>query len=145
MKRQLYLALVVVLFWCGCATENNIVADAQHPEIAITPAGGVTFRGRFVDPEDLPGLLRGASYQRTDTIYIRAPDDGSNARLRRKVMSVLSRNGFTRPIMVGEVHSSAVVGRTGDERRRDERMARQQQQQQQQRQLAPQKRGVRYK
>lgn len=144
MKRQLYIALVAVLFWCGCTTEHY-AADAQHPEIAITPAGGVTFRGEFVDVEDLPGLLRRASYQRMDTIYIRAPEDRSHERLKMQVMRVLSRNGFTRPMLVGEVHSSAQAGRTGDERRRDERMARQQQQRQFGQRQQPRKREVRYK
>lgn len=123
MKHQLFFALVAVLMMCGCTTEYY-VSDAQHPDVAITAAGGVTFRGKFVDPEDLPGLLRRESYSRTDTIYISAPDDMSDWRLKRKVMAILSRNGFTRPVLVGEVHSFSEVGRTGEERRRDERAAR---------------------
>ena len=142
MKHQPYLALVAVLFWGGCTTEHY-VSDSKHPEVAITAAGGVTFRGRFVDPEDLPGLLRKASYSRTDTIYISAPDDMADWRLKRKVMAILSRNGFTRPVLVGEEHSSSVVGRTGEERRRDARQARWAEQQQ--RQHRQQKLEVRYK
>ena len=41
------------LLLAGCATEHHIT-DARHPEVAITPDGGVTYRGKFVDPEDLP-------------------------------------------------------------------------------------------
>ena len=61
------------LFLCGCATERY-VTDAKHPDIAITADGGVTFRGRFVEPEDLPGLLRDTGFTRSDTINIHYPD-----------------------------------------------------------------------
>ena len=123
MKYPLFLILATVCFLCGCETEHY-VSDSKHPDVAITAAGGVMFRGEFVDPEDLPGLLRRSAYQRTDTIYISAPDDMADWRLKRKVMAILSRNGFTRPVLVGEVHSFSEVGRTGEERRRDERAAR---------------------
>ena len=43
----------VLLLAGGCATEHY-VTDAKHPEIAIKADGGVTYRGRYVDPEDLP-------------------------------------------------------------------------------------------
>lgn len=142
MKFQLFILLAAALVWGGCETEHY-VSDSKHPEVVITAAGGVTFRGRFVDPEDLPGLLRRASFRKEDTIYIRAPETMTDWRLKRKVMGILSRNGFTRPVLVGEEHASSVVGRTGDERRRDERRARQQQLRQQD--FQPGKREVRYK
>ena len=60
-------AACAAMAWAGCETERYVSA-AQHPEVCITAAGGVTFRGRFVEPEDLPGLLRDASFRKTDTI-----------------------------------------------------------------------------
>ena len=135
------LLLAAALAFAGCETESY-VSDARHPEIEITAAGGVTFRGEFVEPDDLPGLLRKTSHVRTDTIYISAPDDMADWRLKRKVMGILTRNGFTRPVLVGKERSSAQTGRTGDERRRDERLAREAKQNQRQ---SPRKREVRYK
>ena len=135
------ILLSAALLLGGCTTEH-FVADAQHPEIVITPAGGVTFRGEFVEVDELPGLLRSASYQRSDTIYIRAPESMADFRLKRRVMATLSRNGFTRPVLVGEEHASAIAGRTSEERRRDERQAKQQQQNEQRQRK---KREIRYK
>lgn len=118
MKNSLVVVFGVALLLCGCATEQY-VSDAKHPEVVITPAGSVTFRGRFVDPEDLPGLLRGASFSRRDPIYIGAPDDMADWRLKRKVMAVLTRGGYTRPILVGAERSFSVAGRTAEQRRED--------------------------
>ncbi len=84
----------------GCATEHYMV-DARHPEIALTADGGVTYRGRYVDPEDLPGLLKKSGLDREDTINIYCPDGVNDWRLQRRVMAILSRNGFTRPMLVG--------------------------------------------
>ena len=139
MTRQLFFILVAVLFLYGCETEH-FVSDAKHPEVAITAAGGVTFRGEFVEPEDLPGLLRKACYSRTDTIYISTPDETSHLLLKRKVMAILSRNGYTRPVLVGVERSYSEVGRTADQRRQDERVARQRKLEQRQ-----QRGGIRYK
>lgn len=118
MKHGSITILAGALLLCGCASEYYI-SDAKHPEVVITEAGGVTFRGRFVEPEDLPGLLRGASFSRRDPIYIGAPDDMADWRLKRKVMAILTRGGYTRPILVGAEHSFSQVGRTAQQRRED--------------------------
>lgn len=143
MKYPLFLILVTACLLCGCETEHY-VSDSKHPDVAITAAGGVTFRGEFVDPEDLPGLLRKACYRRTDTIFISAPDDMADWRLKRKVMAILSRNGFTRPVLVGTERSTSEAGRTGDQRRADERKARQLRLDERQR-TQSRKREIRYK
>ena len=99
---------VLAALLCGCATEHY-VTDARHPEISITEAGGVTYRGEFVDIEDLPGLLKDSGFRKRDTINIHVPDNLSDMRIPRRVMSVLSRNG-----------SYTDVGLTPDERRRQQ-------------------------
>ena len=104
---------------CGCATEHY-VTDARHPEISITEAGGVTYRGEFVDIEDLPGLLKDSGFRKQDTINIHVPDNLNDMRIPRRVMSVLSRNGFTRPMLVTDRKSYTNVGLTPDERRRQQ-------------------------
>ena len=108
---------VAALLAGGCATEHY-VTDARHPEIAITEDGGVTYRGRYVDPEDLPGLLRASGLEKRDTINIYCPETAADWRLQRKVMAILARNGFTRPVLVGARKAYSEVGRTAEERRR---------------------------
>ena len=60
MKTTLTLGglAVAALLAGGCATEHY-VTDARHPEIALKEDGGVTYRGKYVDPEDLPGTAGG--------------------------------------------------------------------------------------
>ena len=98
------------LLICGCATERY-VTDAKHPDIAITADGGVTFRGRFVEPEDLPGLLRDTGFTRTDTINVHYPDGQGDMRMPSRVMTILLRNGFPRTILVGDRKSYSHIGR----------------------------------
>ena len=100
----------VLLLAGGCATERY-VTDARHPEIAIKADGGVTYRGRYVDPEDLPGLLRDSGFTRTDTINIHYPDGQTDFRTPSRVMTILLRNGFPRAILVGDRKSYSHAGR----------------------------------
>lgn len=127
------------LLLAGCATEHHIT-DARHPEVAITPDGGVTYRGKFVDPEDLPGLLKDSGLTKQDTINIHVSEDLRDMRAPRRVMAILSRNGFTRPILVSDRKSYTELGKTADERRLERRR-----QQQEQMKLPPGKRTIRYK
>ena len=99
-----------MLFAGGCATEHY-VTDAKHPEIAIKADGGVTYRGRYVDPEDLPGLLRDSGFTRTDTINIHYPDGQSDFRTPSRVMTILLHNGFPRTVLVGDRKSYSHAGR----------------------------------
>lgn len=117
MKAAWRCLLALALLAGGCATERY-VTDARHPEIALTEDGGVTYRGKFVDPEDLPGLLRASGLDRHDTINIYCPETVTDWRLQRKVMSILSHNGFTRPVLVGARRAYSEVGRTAEDRRR---------------------------
>lgn len=130
---------LAALFACGCATEHYIT-DARHPEVAITADGGVTYRGEFVDPEDLPDLLKDSGLTRRDTINIHIPDDLRDMRMPRRVMGILSRNGFTRPILLTDRKSYTELGKTADERR-VERIRNQRRQME----LPPEKRTIRYK
>ena len=117
MRAANCLLLAAAVLFCGCATEHY-VTDARHPEVAITPDGSVTYRGKFVDPEDLPGLLKESGLTKHDTINIRCPEDLSDMRLPRRVMGILSRNGFTRPILVGERRSYSETKPPAQRRRR---------------------------
>lgn len=118
MKKALVSLACAAALFCGCETEHYMT-DAKHPEVAITEDGGVTYRGKFVDPEDLPDLLKASGLRKTDTINIHCPDGFSDWRLQRKVMAILSRNGFTRPVLVGDRRAYSEAGKTADERRRE--------------------------
>ena len=123
MNEKTILFMLAALLLCGCATEHYLT-DRNHPEIALTADGGVTYRGKYVDPESLPRLLRDSGLDGDDTINIYCPDGVNDWRLQRKVMAILSRNGFTRPVVVGDRRASATLGRTAEERRRDARQER---------------------
>lgn len=131
--------LLALVFAAGCTTEHYIT-DARHPEVAITADGGVTYRGKYVDLKDLPGLLKDSGLTKQDTINIHVSDDLRDIRAPRRVMGYLSRNGFTRPILISERRSYAQLGKTADERRVDRLR-----QQQEQMKLPPAKRAIRYK
>ena len=112
MKNQLIgMGLAcMALFAGGCATEHY-VTDAKHPEIAVKADGGVTYRGRYVDPEDLPDLLRDSGFTRKDTINIHYPDGLADFRLPSRVMTILLHNGFPRTVLVGDRKSYSHAGR----------------------------------
>ena len=129
MKFTQYVLATVLVLLCGCATEHYMT-DARHPEIALTEDGGVTYRGKFVEIDELPGLLKDAGFSKQDTINIHCPDGMNDWRLQRKVMATLSRNGFTRPVLVGDRKASSEVSRTAEEKRRER--AKQQREQRQQ-------------
>ena len=131
--------LMALAFAAGCTTEHYIT-DARHPEVAITADGGVTYRGKYVDLSDLPGLLKDSGLTKRDTINIHVSEDLRDMRAPRRVMAYLSRNGFTRPILISDRRSYAEVGKTADERRLDRLR-----QQQEQMRLPPSKRTIRYK
>ena len=134
-----FACALLALLLAGCMTEHHIT-DARHPEVAITPDGGVTYRGKFVDPEDLPGLLKDSGLTKRDTINIHVPDDLQDMRAPRRVMAILARNGFTRPILLTDRKSYTTLGATADERRLEQRRR-----QQEQMALPPSRRTIRYK
>ncbi len=117
-KSVLWSLCAAALLFGGCATEHY-VTDARHPEIALTEDGGVTYRGKHVDPEDLPDLLRASGLDKHDTINIHCPETMTDWRLQRKVMGILSRNGFTRPVLVGDRKAYSEIGPGAEDRRRE--------------------------
>ena len=101
-------AVTLALFAGGCAHEQ-FVTDAQHPEIAVSETGIVTYRGRPVDAEDLPGLLKDSGLTRKDTIHIHIPSGTTDFRVPYYVMGILVQNGFTRPVFVEDRKSTSTV------------------------------------
>ena len=139
MRIERIALAALLLCAAGCATEHYEMG-ARNPEVAIAADGGVTYRGKFVDPEDLPGLLKDSGLTKQDTIFIHIPEDLRDMRAPRRVMAIISRNGFTRPILVSDRKSYTELGKTADERRLDRARQRQEQMK-----LPPSKRTIRYK
>ena len=139
MRIERIALAALLLFAAGCATEH-FETGARNPEVAITADGGVTYRGKFVDAEDLPGILKDSGLTKQDTIFIHISEDLRDMRAPRRVMAILSRNGFTRPILLSDRKSYTELGKTADERRLERRR-----QQQEQMKLPPSKRTIRYK
>ena len=139
MRIERIALAALLLCAAGCTTEHYVMG-ARNPEVAITADGGVTYRGKFVDPDDLPGLLKDSGLTKQDTIFIHIPEDLRDMRAPRRVMAILSRNGFTRPILISDRKSYTELGKTADERRLERRR-----QQQEQMKLPPSKRTIRYK
>ena len=67
MRIERIALAALLLCAAGCATEHYEMG-ARNPEVAIAADGGVTYRGKFVDPEDLPGLLKDSGLTKQDTI-----------------------------------------------------------------------------
>lgn len=109
LRLHLFASLAALLLVGGCATERR-VTDARHPDVAIDETGAVTFRGEDIAPEDLPSRLRDCGYTARDTINIHYPDGSRDYRAARRVMAILARNGFTRPILVGDRRPSSHPG-----------------------------------
>ena len=101
-------SVALALFVGGCAHERY-VTDAQHPEIAVSETGIVTYRGRPVEAEDLPGLLKDSGLTRRDTIHIHIPSGTTDFRVPYYVMGILVKNGFTRPVFVEDRKSFSTV------------------------------------
>ena len=137
--RKVAVTAFLLLLAAGCTTEQYIT-DARHPEVAIAADGGVTYRGKYVELRDLPGLLRDSGLTRQDTINIHVSDDLRDMHAPRRVMAYLSRHGFTRPILISERRSYTQLGKTADERRLDRARQRQEQMK-----LPTSKRTIRYK
>lgn len=109
-KRLIPVYVGFLVLFCGCATQQ-FVTDARNPEIAIKEDGSVTYRNRFVEPDELPDLLARSGLTRKDTIHIRYPDAMKDLRTPSQVVTILMRAGYPRTVLVGERTSSSHVGR----------------------------------
>ena len=92
----LFLSLALLV---GCAHEQY-VTDANHPEIAVSETGIVTYRNEPIDPEDLPDLLKDSGLTSTDTIHIHIVSGLKDYREPYHVLGILVKNGFTRSVFV---------------------------------------------
>lgn len=101
-----FTLLAAAAFATGCVHEE-VTLGARHPAVALTADGAVSFRGEQVPLEQLPRALRRAGVETTDEIAIHVPANLSDPQVIRRVMGILARAGYTRPICVTDRHAAA--------------------------------------
>lgn len=102
MKNWFRIIPVAAVLWVvGCASEK-FVADSKHPEVAFSGDGGLMWRGRFIELEELPGLLKKTKVDPKSQIDIRVPDNFRNPKSARRLLFILRRAGYTRGVLVTE-------------------------------------------
>ena len=94
------LAMVAMLL-VGC-THETYISDAKHPEVAYTEAGELKWHDRFIEPEELPGLLEKSGVDHKSQIDIRVPERIRSLKGPRVLLFLLRRAGYTRGVLVTE-------------------------------------------
>ena len=92
---------MVAMLLAGCAHEIYI-SDAKHPEVAYTEAGELKWHDRFIEPEELPGLLEKSGVDHKSQIDIRVPERIRSLKGPRVLLFLLRRAGYTRGVLVTE-------------------------------------------
>ena len=100
-------AIYMALLSCGCSSTPDLAYDAQNPVIRVSPTA-VYFGDRPVRLEDVPKRLASYGVPRETTIHIRLDNDVKNLKPARVLMSLLSRAGYTRPVLVTSRHAESV-------------------------------------
>ena len=101
MKRFLLyfvFALVAILF-SGC-THTTYIADSKNPEVEFSEDGGLMWRGRFIELEELPELLEDADVDKKSQIDIRVSERMRSLKAPRTLLFILRRAGYTRGVLV---------------------------------------------
>lgn len=101
MKVAVAVLLVSALMAGGCASEK-FVSDSKNPEVAFSSDGGLMWRGEFIEPDELPYLLKKTKVNPKSQIDIRIPQDFSNPKAARSLLFLLRRAGYTRAVLVTE-------------------------------------------
>ena len=111
MRQYAYcmIAMAALAAIAGGCTHERFITDARNPEIAVSELGTVTYRGRIVEAEDLPDLLKDSGLTPQDTIHIHIPSGLKDYRMAYHVMGQLVKNGFRRPVLVEDRRSSSTI------------------------------------
>ena len=90
-----------VMLAAGCTHETYIV-DSKHPEMEYSEDGSLKWHGRFIEPEELPGLLKKSGVDYKSQIDIRVPERIRSLKAPRYLLFVLRKAGYTRGVLVTE-------------------------------------------
>jgi branched-subunit amino acid transport protein AzlD len=100
----LYMALLT----CGCASRPPIEFDAENPVLRVSRLG-VLFGERFVEPAEVPAILKDYDIPHDRVIHIRLDAEVKDLRPARALMAHLRRTGYTRPVLVTKRHAESFV------------------------------------
>jgi branched-subunit amino acid transport protein AzlD len=100
-------AIYMALLSCGCSSTPDLTYDAQNPAVRVSPTA-VYFGDRPVRLEDVPKHLDSYGVPRETTIHIKLDHDVRNLQRARILMALLSRAGYTRPVLVTSRHAESV-------------------------------------
>ena len=108
VRRQTVLASVcaAVLFCAGCATHRTLELDAQHPAVSVT-AVGFKFGDELVGAEEIAEILEDYDVPHDRVIHILLEPEVRDLRPARMLMALLSRAGYTRPVLVTHQHAES--------------------------------------
>ena len=93
---------------CGCRSHGEIALDSRNPVVKISELG-VSFSGKIVPPEKVPRILRSCAVPTDATIHIQMKSDLRDLRQARKLMSLLCKAGYRRPVLVSERRASSRI------------------------------------
>ena len=107
-----FVELIAAVF-CFCiisgCTHTTYVADAKHPEVEFSEDGGLKWRGRFIELEELPELLEDAGVSRKSQIDIRVSERMRSLKAPRVLLFILRKAGYTRGVLVTEKRAYSEV------------------------------------
>ena len=107
---RLSAAITLCAVLVGCAHEIYLV-DAKHPEVEYTEDASLKWRGRFIEPEELPRLLEKSGVDHRSQIDIRVPARIQSLKEPRLLLFILRRAGYTRGVLVTEKKASSTTSK----------------------------------
>ena len=91
--------LVAAIAVLGC-THTTYVSDSKHPEVEFSEDGGLKWRGRFIELEELPELLEDSGVDKKSQIDIRVSERMQSLKAPRRLLFILRCAGYTRGVLV---------------------------------------------
>jgi len=117
-RRNALLSIVIgtVLYMflvSGCTTVREVKYGVDHPILELNQLG-LKFDGRFVRPEEVPGLLEDYQIPHDAVIHIGiSPDVMNDLRSVRIFQAYLAKNGYRRSVMVTDRHGTSSLKQQG--------------------------------
>lgn len=96
MNRILSVFLVLLMLCAGCV-QHRMLENTRVPEIELTDAGAVVFRGKIIKPQDVSDVLEDAGIPKRQEINILV-SGRTDRRLMTYIIVQLDRAGYKRTI-----------------------------------------------
>ena len=100
MKMLTYVFIACVFSLVAGCTHTTYVADSKNPEVEFVEDGGLLWRGRFIELDELPDLLEDAGVSKKTQIDIRVSERMRSLKAPRVLLFILRRAGYTRGVLV---------------------------------------------